>query len=148
VIATGPGGLGLLLSALGTGGLLAMAFMVVFEVKRHVRLILTAGAVYTALLAAFALSPWLGASMVLLFALGAADGVWAVTRNSLAQLLVPDALRGRVLSVVVLATRGSAPLGRVQAGFVAGLAGGPAAVLIGAAVIGAAVLRSWHRDQR
>lgn len=144
VIATGPQGLGLLLSALGTGGLLAMAVMVMLEVKRHVRVILTAGAIYAALLGAFALSPWLSVSMVLLFVLGATDGVWAVTRNTLAQLLVPDALRGRVMSVVMLATRGSAPLGRVQGGFLAGLVGAPVAVLAGAAVIGAAVLRSWR----
>jgi MFS family permease len=143
-IGTGPEGLGLLLSALGAGGLLGMVFMVAFEVKRHVHLILTVGALYAVLLAAFALSPWLGLSMVLLFALGAADGIWAVTRNTLAQLLVPDALRGRVMSVVVMATRGSAPLGRVQGGFVAGLVGGPVAVLVGAAVIGAAVFRSWR----
>jgi len=143
-IGTGPEGLGLLLSALGAGGLLGMVFMVAFEVKRHVHVILSAGTAYAALLTAFALSPWLGLSMILLFALGAADGIWAVTRNTLAQLLVPDALRGRVMSVVVMATRGSAPLGRVQGGFLAGLVGGPAAVLVGAAVIGAAVFRSWR----
>ena len=143
-IGTGPEGLGLLLSALGAGGLLGMVFMVAFEVKRHVHVILSAGTAYAALLTAFALSPWLGLSMILLFALGAADGIWAVTRNTLAQLLVPDALRGRVMSVVVMATRGSAPLGRVQAGFLAGLVGGPAAALVGAAVIGAAVFRSWR----
>ena len=145
VIATGPEGLGLLLSALGAGALLAMMFMVAFEVKRHVHVILAAGTAYTVLLGAFALSPWLGLSMILLFALGAADGAWAVTRNTLAQLLVPDELRGRVMSVVVLATRGSAPLGRLQGGFLAGLVGAPAAVLLGAAVIGAAILRSWVR---
>ena len=144
VIGTGPEGLGLLLSALGAGGLLGMVFMVAFHVERHVRVIMTAGALYAALLAAFALSPWLGFSMVLLFALGTVDGIWAVTRNTLAQLLVSDELRGRVMSVVVMATRGSAPLGRVQAGFVAGLVGGPAAVLVGAAVIGAAVFYSWR----
>jgi len=143
-IGTGPEGLGLLLSALGAGGLLGMAFMVAFEIKRHVHLILTVGALYAVLLAAFALSPWLALSMMLLFALGTADGIWAVTRNTLAQLLVPDALRGRVMSVVVMATRGSAPLGRVQAGFLAGLVGGPFAALVGAAVIGAAVFRSWR----
>jgi len=143
-IGTGPEGLGLLLSALGAGGLLGMVFMVAFEVKRHVHVILSAGTAYAALLTAFALSPWLGLSMILLFALGAADGIWAVTRNTLAQLLLPDALRGRVMSVVVMATRGSAPLGRVQGGFLAGLVGGPAAVLVGAAVIGAAVFRSWR----
>jgi MFS family permease len=144
VIGTGPEGLGLLLSALGAGGLLGMVFMVAFHIERHVRVIMTAGALYAALLAVFALSPRLGFSMVLLFALGTVDGIWAVTRNTLAQVLVSDELRGRVMSVVVMATRGSAPLGRVQAGFVAGLVGGPAAVLIGAAVIGAAVFYSWR----
>jgi MFS family permease len=143
-IGTGPEGLGLLLSALGAGGLLGMVFMVAFQIERHVRVIMTAGALYAALLAAFALSPWLGFSMVLLFAVGTVDGIWAVTRNTLAQLLVSDELRGRVMSVVVMATRGSAPLGRVQAGFVAGLVGGPAAVLVGAAVIGTAVFYSWR----
>jgi MFS family permease len=138
-IGTGPEGLGLLLSALGAGGLLGMVFMVAFELKRHVHVILTAGALYSVLLAAFALSPWLGLSMILLFALGIADGIWAVTRNTLAQLLVPDALRGRVMSVVVMATRGSAPLGRVQGGFVAGLVGGPDEHRDGAAVF-----RSWR----
>jgi len=144
VIGSGPEGLGLLLSGLGAGGLLGMVFMVAFHIERHVRVIMTAGALYAALLAAFALSPWLGLSMVLLFALGAVDGIWAVTRNTLAQLLVSDELRGRVMSVVVMATRGSAPLGRVQAGFVAGLVGGPVAVLVGAAVIGTAVFYSWR----
>ena len=143
-IGTGPEGLGLLLSALGAGGLLGMVFMVAFHIERHVHVIMTAGALYAALLAAFALSPWLGFSMVLLFALGTVDGIWAVTRNTLAQLLVSDELRGRVMSVVVMATRGSAPLGRVQAGFVAGLLGGPVAVLVGAAVIGTAVFYSWR----
>jgi len=66
-----------------------------------------------------------------------------VNRNTLAQTLVPDVLRGRVMSVVVLSTRGSAPLGRLQAGFVADLVGAPAATLVGAAVIAAAIVRWW-----
>jgi hypothetical protein len=48
------------------------------------------------------------------------------------------------MSVVVLSTRGSAPLGRLQAGFLADLAGAPVATLIGAAVIGAAIARWWN----
>ena len=144
VIGAGPQGLGWLLSALSAGALMGMAFMIAFEVKRHLRLILTMGALYAVLFAAFGMSPWLWSSMIVLLALGTVDGIWAVTRNTLAQLLVPDALRGRVMSVVVLATRGSAPLGRAQGGFLAGFFGGPAAVLAGAAVVGAAVLASWR----
>jgi len=137
-------GLGWLLSALGAGGMCAMLFMVVAQLTRHMRVILYAGAVYCALLAAFAMSPWLTVSVVVLFLLGTCDGIWGVNRNTLAQTLVPDALRGRVMSVVVLTTRGSAPLGRLQAGLVADLVGAPAATLIGAAVIAAAIGRWWR----
>jgi len=144
VLRTDAQGLGWLLSALGAGGMCAMLFMVVAQLTRHMRVILYAGAVYCALLAAFALSPWLALSVVLLFLLGTCDGIWGVNRNTLAQTLVPDVLRGRVMSVVVLSTRGSAPLGRLQAGFVADLVGAPAATLVGAAVIAAAIVRWWE----
>jgi predicted MFS family arabinose efflux permease len=144
VLGTDAQGLGWLLSALGAGGMTAMIFMVFAQLKRHMRVILYAGAVYSALLAAFAVSPWLSLSALLLFLLGTCDGVWGVNRNTLAQTTVPDALRGRVMSVVVLTTRGSAPLGRLQAGFLADLAGAPAATLVGAAVIGAAIARWWR----
>ncbi len=144
ILGAGPEGLGLLLSATGAGALLGMAMLVTFHVERHGRLILTLGAIYTVLWAAFGLSQWLWLSAILLFALGTVDSVWGVTRNTLAQLLVPDSLRGRVMSVVMLATRGGSQLGRVQSGLTVGLIGAPAAVLVGAAVVGAAVLASWQ----
>lgn len=144
VIGTDARGLGLLLSALGGGGMLAMVFMVITQLKHHMRIILYAGAIYSALLAAFALSPWLSLSAVLLFLLGTCDGIWGVNRNTLAQTLVPDALRGRVMSVVVLSTRGSAPLGRLQAGFLADIVGAPAATIVGAAIIAASVAKGWR----
>jgi MFS family permease len=144
VIGSDARGLGWLLSALGAGGMLAMAFMVVAQLKRHMRVILYAGAIYSLLLAGFAISPWLPLSAALLFLLGTCDGIWGVNRNTLAQTLVPDALRGRVMSVVVLSTRGSAPLGRLQAGFVAEVVGAPVATLIGATIIGAAIVKWWR----
>jgi MFS family permease len=143
VIGTDARGLGLLLSALGAGGMVAMVFMVIAQLKDHVRVILSAGATYSVLLAAFALSPWLPLSALFLFLLGTSDGIWGVNRNTLAQTLVPDALRGRVMSIVVLTTRGSAPLGRLQAGFLADFVGAPAATVIGAAVIGGFIARWW-----
>ena len=144
VIGTGAQGLGWLLSALGAGGMLAMIFMVFAQLRHHMRVILTAGAVYSLLLASFAVSVSLPLSVALLFMLGTCDGIWGVNRNTLAQTLVPDALRGRVMSVVVLTTRGSAPLGRLQAGFVADFVGAPVATLIGSAIIGAAIARWWN----
>ena len=148
VIGTDAQGLGWLMSGLGAGGMCAMLFMVVAQLRRHMRVILYAGALYSVLLAAFALSSWLALSVVLLFLLGTCDGIWGVNRNTLAQTAVPDALRGRVMSVVVLTTRGSAPLGRLQAGFVADLVGAPIATLIGAAVVAAAIANWWGVRER
>ena len=140
VLNAGPEGLGLLLSALGAGALLGMGLMLSFQVKRHARLILTVGGLYALLWGAAALSQWLWVSVILFFALGTTDGVWGVSRNTLAQLLVPDALRGRVMSVVMLVTRGSSQLGTMQGGLLVGLIGAPAAVLTSAAIIGAGVV--------
>lgn len=144
ILKTGPEGLGLLLSATGAGALLGMGLMVAFQVQRHARLILMVGGLYAVLWAAAALSPWFWLSAILFFALGTTDGIWSVARNTLAQLLVPDALRGRAMSVVMLVTRGSSQLGHLQAGLLVGLMGAPAAVLAGAAMIGAGVVRSWR----
>ena len=144
ILGTGPEGLGLLLSTLGAGATVGMILMLTFRVERHARLILTVGGLYAALWAATALSHWLWLSAILFFALGVTDGVWGVSRNTLAQLLVPDALRGRVMSVVMLATRGGSQLGTVSAGLLVGVMGASAAVLASAVVIGACVLQAWR----
>jgi MFS family permease len=144
LLGTGPQGLGLLLSAIGVGALCGMAAMVTFEIGRNGRLILTLGAVYAILWATFALSHSFWFSAALLCALGVTDSIWGVTRNTLAQMLVPDALRGRVMSVVVLSVRGSSQLGRVQSGFLVGLLGAPAAILVGSSVLASAVAASWR----
>jgi MFS family permease len=144
ILGTGPEGLGLLLSATGAGGLAAMMLMMAFHIRRHARLVLIVGSLYAVLWAATALSPWLLLSAALFFALGATDGIWTIARNTLAQLLVHDAMRGRVMSIVMLVVRGSSDAGRVQAGLLVDLVGVVAAVLAGATVIGAGVLRSWR----
>jgi MFS family permease len=145
VLNAGPESLGLLMSATGAGALVGMTLLLTFPVKQHGRLILILGVLYTLLWAGFGLSHLIWLSAILLLALGIVDATWGVTRNTLAQTLTTDALRGRVMSVVMLATRGSSQLGRVQSGFTVGLIGAPAAALLGATVVGLAVLASWWR---
>ena len=144
ILGTGPEGLGLLLSALGAGAMLGMGLMLAFHVERYARLILTVGGLYALLWGAAALSQWLWLSVILFFALGTADGVWGVSRNTLAQLLVPDLLRGRVMSVVMLVTRGGSQLGTISGGLLVGVMGASAAVLASAVVIGVCVIQSWR----
>src|SRR5712692_8529392 len=145
VLGAGPQGLGALLSALGAGALFGMLLMLVFHSEQRGRLILITGAVYTLLLIGFGLSASLWLSLALLFGLGAADGIWGVARNTVVQLAVPDALRGRVMSMVFLVTRGSTPLGQFNSGLFASLISGPGTVLLGAALVGAGLLGAGLR---
>ena len=142
VLQSGPESLGFLMSATGAGALIGMTLLLSFEVKQHGRLILIMGAIYAALWAAFGLSHLTWLSALFLLGLGTADSMWGVTRNTVAQLMTPDALRGRVMSVVMVVTRGASQLGRVQSGFTVLLIGAQPAVLLGAAIVGAAVFLS------
>ena len=145
VLGSGPHGLGFLLSALAAGALAGMLLMVVLQTEQRGRVILVAGAIYTFLLISFGFSAWLPLSCLLLFALGCADGVWSVARNTVVQLAVPDALRGRAMSIVFLVTRGSTPLGHFNSGLFASLIGGPGTVFLGGMLIGAGVLTAGMR---
>jgi MFS family permease len=144
VLDAGPEGLGLIMSAISSGAIVGMVSLVAFPVERHGQLLLAVGSAYAVLWAAFGLSSWLWLSALIAFALGTADSLWGVTRNTVAQLLVPDTLRGRVMSVVMLATRGGSQLGRVQSGFTVGLIGPLPTVLFGVTVIGFALVAVAH----
>lgn len=99
---------------------------------------------------AFALSRTLWLSYALLFFGGIAlIGVFALI-SSLVQLLAPDDMRGRIMSIYMLAFRGGMPLGSLTAGFFANYF--PVSVVLacgGALLVGAALSFSvFNRDVR
>jgi MFS family permease len=71
-----------------------------------------------------ALVPFIGAGLV----------VASASINSMVQEIVPDHLRGRVVSIWAFIFAGFAPIGALYAGAVARALTAPAAVLIGALV--------------
>jgi predicted MFS family arabinose efflux permease len=75
--------------------------------------------VYGALIIAFASSRTLIVSEVLLFMTGAALMVVFSTITSLVQLIAPNEMRGRVMSIYMLAFRGGMPLGSLVSGYLA-----------------------------
>jgi MFS family permease len=62
---------------------------------------------------------------------GAADTVSMVLRQTIRQMVTPDALRGRMTSINLLFVRGGPQLGEVEAGVVAGFLGVPFAIVSG-----------------
>src|SRR5207253_4587036 len=87
-------------------------------------------AVYGMLIIAFAVSRTLWLSDVLLFFTGAALMVVFSTVTSLVQLIAPNEMRGRVMSIYMLAFRGGMPLGSLAGGYFATWIGAPAVIAI------------------
>jgi MFS family permease len=89
---------------------------------RHMGLtLLLVQVVFGALIASFALSQVFWLSNLLLFAAGACLLCVFSMTASLVQLIVPDHLRGRVMSIYMVAFRGGMPLGSLASGYAATL---------------------------
>ncbi len=84
--------------------------------------------VYGLLIVAFALSRILWLSEILLFFTGAALMVVFSTVTSLVQLIAPNEMRGRVMSIYMLAFRGGMPLGSLVSGYFAKFFGAPVVI--------------------
>jgi MFS family permease len=132
----GAGGLGILMTVLGCGSITgSVVFSTAGRLERKGRaMLLSAGAFGVALLALSA-SGTLPFALASLFASGFTSAFYQATNNTLLQTIVPDALRGRVLSAYIL-TWGVMPLGTLPLGALADQWGAPAAVgLAGALVV-------------
>jgi MFS family permease len=126
VLHRGEEALGLLNAAVGVGALLGSVFVAATAraVNRRGPLILGC-LLFPAALAAFAFSTSYAVSLLLLTVVGFGVVVQNTSINSLIQMQVSDEMRGRVLSIYLLAFFGASPIGSLQLGIVA-QATGPA----------------------
>ncbi len=92
-------------------------------------------AVYGLLIIAFAASRMLWLSDILLFLTGAALMLVFSTVTSLVQLIAPNEMRGRVMSIYMLAFRGGIPLGSLVSGWLATYLGAPLVIGINGALL-------------
>jgi MFS family permease len=149
VLGTDASGYGFLMTASGLGSLIAAGWIAVSGgLPRAGRL--AGGAI--ALGAAevlLAMSNLFPASLLLMVVVGFGGITMAATANTMIQLNVPDALRGRAMSVYTTVFAGSTPVGGLLFGWLASTAGIAIAVGIGglgALAIGIAALL-WMRGQ-
>ncbi|HEY7286377.1 MAG TPA: MFS transporter, partial [Vicinamibacterales bacterium] len=96
---------------------------------------LSVQAVYGLLIIAFALSRTLWISDILLFFTGATLMIVFSTVTSLVQLIAPNEMRGRVMSIYMLAFRGGMPLGSLVSGWLATSLGAPMVIGINGALL-------------
>jgi MFS family permease len=114
------------------------------------RVLLIVLAVFGALIVAFSLSRTLWVSYVLLFVAGAALIVVFSLLTSLVQLIAPNELRGRVMSIYMVAFRGGSPLGSLLAGYVASHVSAPAVLAVNGVLLMviAAYFLVWRKSVR
>jgi len=97
-------------------------------------------AAYGVLIIAFASSRVLWLSDLLLFLTGAALMIVFSTVTSLVQLIAPNEMRGRVMSIYMLAFRGGMPLGSLVSGYLATLMPAPLVISINGGLLIAVAL--------
>jgi MFS family permease len=132
--------LGILMGSAGVGALLgALTLAVRSGVKGLSKWVTVccAGFGISLMLFSFSTSFWL--SVVLLLPVGYFVMLQMASSNTLIQVMVPDALRGRVMAVYSMMFMGLAPLGALLGGALSDRLGAPLTVAIGglAAVVGA-----------
>jgi MFS family permease len=97
--------------------------------------------VYGGLIILFALSRSLPVSEVLLFFTGVALMMVFSTVTSLVQLIAPNEMRGRVMSIYMLAFRGGMPLGSLVSGWLATMISAPTVLIINGVLL--SLVAAW-----
>jgi MFS family permease len=135
VLQVGEAGLGLLNAAIGVGALIAALTVASLSHSRYlIWQLIVGGLLFPLALIGFALSRSFPLSLAFLTLVGFAFISQNATSNTLVQAIVPDELRGRVMSVYALLFFGTAPFGSLLAGGVAQAFSPTLAVVAGALI--------------
>ncbi|MFJ1791613.1 MFS transporter [Kitasatospora griseola] len=135
-----PRTLGLFLSALAVGGVIATAFSgPVTRLGRPGPVMLAAAATWGGALAAFGLTHRAWPGLLLLAVAGGADALAVLARTTIVQTCTPDAMLGRVTAAETVVGQAGPQLGNLRAGLVATWGGAATALISGGLLCLAAV---------
>jgi MFS family permease len=129
VLNIGSEGYGVMTSAFGIGSLIAVS-MVALTSRPRRGLMFSGMAAAIVFSLAFAWSRNYLVTLVFIALLGGATFCFSTQTNTILQSVVPDALRGRVMSVYMMLFVGSQPLGAFVTGTLASTFGAPVAVTV------------------
>jgi MFS family permease len=136
ILHVGARGLGALLAATGAGALAGgLALAALGSRYRRGRVMLAGSLCFCASVFCFARSRSFPLSLALLAVVGFTMILNNANANALLQSIVPDRLRGRVMSVYIFMFVGTAPVGALGAGAVSKWVGAPAELQIGAVLL-------------
>lgn len=148
ILQVGPRGLGLLRSAPAGGALLVMLLCAWYPPTNQAwRKLLWAIAGFGVATLVFAVSENFYLSAAMLFLTGAFDSVSVVIRQTILQVMPPDHLRGRVVSVNSIFVSSSNELGAFESGVAAKIMGVVPSVLFGGAMTLVTVGWVWRKSR-
>jgi len=135
ILGKGAKGLGFLIGSSGIGAFTA-AVVLSFkgDIKNKRKAMATAALVFPVCLIGFALSRSYALSLSLMPVAGLTVVVFLASANSFVQLMAPDGLRGRVMSVYTMVFLGMTPIGHSLMGATADIIGAARAVALGATI--------------
>jgi MFS family permease len=141
VLHTGPTGLGMLFSAVGSGTVVgALVVASIGDFRHKVPLVFGAVLLWTVALGLFGGSGSLVVSILALFVLGAAQNAAGATTITLLQTRVPPEMRGRAMSLNTLLVMCLRPLGDLPASVMLSRLGFRPAVILSAAIVAVVLL--------
>jgi len=146
VLNVGPEGLGMLMAAPGVGAVLAVLTLasVAKQVKRQGLMLVGSSILLGLFLMLFSQITSFPLALIVLIVAGAFQMAFLASTNTMLQLIVPDELRGRVMSLYML-DRGLMPAGALFAGVAAHFIGAPLAVAtMGAIVVVLTLVVAWR----
>jgi len=131
----GARGMGLLMGATGIGAVMAALTLAGKKgLKGLGRWVAISSSGFGLSMILFSQSRWFWLSFALLIPLGFSMMIQMASSNTLIQSMVPDRLRGRVMSVYSMMFMGMAPFGALFAGMVAHKLGAPLTLTLGGLV--------------
>jgi MFS family permease len=143
VLHAGPAGFGFISSAFGFGSLLSALWLAWRSNRPSISQMLVATILFCVLETLFALSHWYILSLALIAAVGFTQIAFSAVANSTLQIISPDHLRGRIMSVYMLVFAGSIPVGNLFTGGLANLFGAPISLIAGAGLSLIAAVAGW-----
>ena len=145
VLDLGSRGLGLLLAANGIGSLTGtIAVAMLSNVRHRGRIVVLGVGCFALCLIGFALSSNVVLSFVLMLLLGLCTSTYATFNDTLVQLNVDNAYRGRVMSVYTMLW-GLTPIGGLQVGWLSHRIGVQQALAINGVIILCYMVFLWTR---
>lgn len=146
VLGVGPEGLGLLMAAPGVGAVISVLLLASLgnSLKRQGLFLVSSIVILGFFLILFSQITYFPVALLSLVLVGIFQMLFLASTNTILQMIVPDELRGRVMSLYML-DRGFMPAGALFAGVTAHFIGAPRTVAtMGAIVIVLALFVAWR----